>query len=97
MGFPENIGTIACRCVVENGAPVLAVSHAGGDWQMYCRFENHNFASQAAMAEELVLVHAAHLAGLDPTLEAVADLPPDMGAERSAPGAEWSRFEDSDE
>ena len=97
MGFPDNLGTIACRCVVESGAPVLAVSHAGGDWQMYCRFENHSFESQAAMAKELVVVHALHLARMDPTLQEVSDLPPDMGAERFAVGAAWTRFPDSDD
>ena len=96
MGFPENLGTIACRCVVESGAPVLAVSNAGADWQMYCGFENHDFESQAAMAEELVVVHVLHLAKLDPTLEELADLATDMGAERPAVGAAWVRFPDSD-
>lgn len=97
MGFPENLGTITCRCVVEKGAPVLAVSHAGGDWQMYCGFANHNFESPAAMAEELVLAHIVHLVRLDPTLETIADLAPDMGAERSSVSAAWARFRDADE
>lgn len=76
---------------------MLAVSHAGGDWQMYCRFEGHDFESQAAMAKELVVVHVLHLARIDPTLHEVADLAPDMGAERSAVGAAWNRFPDSDD
>lgn len=97
MSFPEDLGTIACRCVAERGRPVLAVSHAGGDWQMYCGFDNHDFQSKAAMANELLVVHIARLAGQDATLNEVSDLPVDMGAERSAVGMEWIRFSDSDE
>lgn len=97
MTFPENLGTITCRCVADGIKPVLAVSHAGGDWQMYCAFDDHDFEDRDAMARELVVIHIAHLVRRDGSLEAVADLPIDMGAERTAVGAEWTRFRDADD
>lgn len=82
---------------MEQSKPVLFVSHAGGDWQMYCHYKNHDFESPEAMEKDLVVVHIAHLLARDPTLDAVADLPVDMGAEREAVGSEWARFADSDD
>lgn len=97
MTFREDLGVIACRCVLKGDKPVLFVSHAGGDWQMYCHDKNHDFDDPKAMEKEIVLAHAAHLVSRDPTLNAVADLPVDMGAERDDVGAEWSRFRDADD
>ena len=97
MPFPDGLGTITCRCVLEKGAPVLFVSHAGNDWQMYCRAENHDFEDEAAMKRDLVLVHIKHLVSYDPTLDALSNLPVDMGAEREYIGAQWTTFEDSDD
>lgn len=37
------------------------------------------------------------LAGLDPTLQEISDLAPDMGAECSGVGQEWVRFPDADD
>lgn len=96
MAFPENLGAITCRCVLENGAPVLFVSHAGNDWQMYCRTEHHDFDDPEAMKRELAVVHIKHLVAKDPTLDEVSDLPADMGAERVAVGASWTIFHDAD-
>lgn len=97
MPFPDNLGVIACRCVVEDGQPVRFVSHAGGDWQMYCDDAHHDFDDDEAMQRELVVVHVAHLLAQDATLAATADLPIDMGATRTHPGGPWTRFEDADE
>lgn len=97
MKFREDLGIITCTCVLEGGKPVLFVSHAGGDWQMYCHDKNHNFEDPKVTQKELCVVHAAHLLARDPTLHAVADLPVDMGAERADVGAEWVRFPDADD
>jgi hypothetical protein len=97
LAFPEGLGVIACRCVVEARLPVLFVSHAGGDWQFYCHWKNHDFMSSEVRSKVLALVHVEHLVAQDPTLEAVADLPTDTGAERSAVGAAWERYEDKDD
>ena len=82
---------------MEDGKAVLFVSHAGGDWQMYCHDSNHNFNDEDALKKEIVTVHVAHLVARDPTLNDVADLPEDMGAERTEVGGNWTRFEDKDE
>lgn len=97
MPYPAQLGVITCRCVLAESKPVLWVSRAGGDWQMYCHWENHDFESPDALANELTLVHVAHLVAMDSTLEAVSDLPVDMAAERQAVGGEWERYEDKDD
>lgn len=96
MSFPINLGTIACQSVISGTKPVLFVSHAGGDWQMYCHWKNHDFSS-SNITQELKTVHVAHLVNLDSTLNAVADLPVDMGAERTQIGGPWERYEDRDD
>ena len=95
--FPEGLGVIACRCVIEGRLPVLFASHAGGDWQMYCHWKNHEFGSPDVQREELALVHVEHLLAQDQTLGALADLPIDTGAERLAVGQPWERYEDKDD
>ncbi len=97
MPFPDHLGVITCRCVIERHEPVCFVSHAGGDWQMYCADANHDFDDAAAMKVELRVVHAAHLVALDPTLDDISDLPVDMGAERAGIGGAWTRFENADD
>jgi hypothetical protein len=97
MAFSDSLGVIICRCVLETTEPVLFVSHAGGDWQMYCRDTNHNFEDELAMKSELVVAHIAHLVAQDPTLNEISDLAVDMGAERSHVGGAWTGFKDSDE
>ncbi len=96
MGFPPELRIRTCRCVAERGEPVLCVTHANGEWQMYCHWDNHAFGDERVEREELVVATAGHLVALDPTLDQVADLPVDMGAERSERGFLWSRFDDSD-
>ncbi len=96
-GFPDGLGVIACRCVIEGRLPVLFASHAGGDWQMYCDWRSHDFDSPAALKNELALVHIEHLIAQDETLMSLADLPLDTGAERLAVGRPWERYEDKDE
>ena len=97
MPFDERLGAITCQCVLHEEKPVLWVSRAGGDWQMYCHWENHDFESPEALATELTLVHVAHLLAIDRTLEAVADLAVDMAAERQFVGGAWERYADSDD
>jgi len=94
--FPEQLGGIACRCVIDGVRPVGFVSHAGGDWQFYCSDREHDFDDAAAMRRDLTLVHVWHLVAMDPSLEELADLPVDMGAERQSVGASWERFDDKD-
>ncbi|MBK7352463.1 MAG: hypothetical protein IPI97_09410 [Nitrosomonas sp.] len=97
MSFPDNLSVITCRCVLEAKKPVLFVSHSGGDWQMYCDDANHDFEDEEAIKSELIVVHVAHLVAQDATLNDIADLPVDMGAERSQISGSWIRFENTDE
>jgi hypothetical protein len=73
------------------------VSHAGGDWQMYCDDKAHDFNDPKVLKNDLALVHVAHLLAKDGTLEEIADLPIDVGAERDYVGGPWIRFEDKDD
>ncbi|MEQ1515402.1 MAG: hypothetical protein ABL931_02810 [Usitatibacteraceae bacterium] len=97
MRYPESLGVITCRCVMEERKAILFVSHAGGDWQMYCHWKNHDFSSPETLQKQLVLVHVEHLLAQDRTIEEVADLAIDVGAERETVGGEWLRYEDRDE
>ncbi len=97
MSFPENLGVIACKCVIFGEKPVLFVSHAGGDWQLYCHWRNHDFKDAEAMKHELSVVHAAHLTAQDPSLNALAGLPVDRAAERERVGGAWRCYEDKDD
>lgn len=97
MPYPENLGVVSCNCVILEEKPVLFVSHAGGDWQMYCHWKNHDFSDPRVLKNELKLTHVMHLVSRDPTLNEVSDLPVDMGAERESVGSPWQRFEDSDD
>lgn len=96
MTFPNNSGSITCKCVLSEEKPVLFVSHAGGDWQMYCDWRNHDFSDPVVLKNDLALVHIAHLLARDPTLAELSDLPADMAAERKFIGDPWERYEDAD-
>ena len=97
MSFREDLGVITCRCAVEQSKPILFVSHAGADWQMYCSDKNHNFDDALSMKSDLILVHVSHLLASAPSLNAISDLPVDMAAEREALGSSWTRFSNSDD
>lgn len=49
------------------------------------------------MANELTVIHIAHLTRMDPTLEQIADLDVDIGAQRTCVGGAWTRFADRDD
>jgi hypothetical protein len=97
MVFTDSLGVIACKCVVFNHAPVRFVSHAGGDWQFYCHDENHDFSNQEVLENDLKLVHVSQLLLNDSSLNEVADLPINMGADREFVGGLWTRFSDEDD
>lgn len=97
MPWPEAQGVIACLCVIQGQQPVRVASHAGGDWQMYCAWDRHDFNDPSVLAEQLRVVHLRHLLARDASLAELADLPPDMAAERDAPGLPWRRYPDSDD
>lgn len=96
MEFPRDLGVIACNCVIRGEKSVNFVSHASGDWQMYCDETTHDFEDPAVIEHELHVVHVWHLIERDDSLRELAGLPVDMGAERPGPGVAWVWFEDVD-
>ena len=96
MPFPDKLGTTACPCVIAGSKPILFASRAGGGWPMYCHWKNHDF-KDAAVLNTLSVVPIRQLLARDSRLGELADLPVDMGAERSAIDAAWQRFEDKDD
>jgi membrane glycosyltransferase len=64
---------------------------------MYCSWEAHDFVDEAAMRRDLLLVHVAYLLAVDSSLEELASLPADMGADRAAAGEPWIQYEDKDD
>lgn len=90
------LGTIACECVIFGRKPVLAVSHAGGDWQMYCSWDGHDYSAED-VHQKLKLVAIRHLVERDSTLREVLQVPVDVGAERASIEQSWIYFEDRDD
>jgi hypothetical protein len=94
--FPPILGTIACQCVISGSLPVTFLSHAGGDWQVYCSDRNHDFDGEAALQRDMRLVPINHLVDRDPRLCELDDLPVDMAAERVELGGAWTRCRNED-
>lgn len=85
--FDDAINTAAftTRPVLEQGLPVLLVSHdPEGDWQFLC--------GTTTELEDCKLVCLGCAFQRDPTLAEVADLPLGWLAEREAAGGAWERF-----
>ena len=96
MAFPKGLGVIACTCVIFHRESVNFVSHAGGDWQMYCDDKAHDFTDPLVLQNDITSVHVEHLVAKDSTLIELADLGVNMGAERGTVGDPWVRFDDFD-
>ncbi len=95
--FPNYLGVIACRCVIDGQLPVRWVSHAGGDWQMYCHVDAHDFSEHSQDYENNIqLVHMAQLLKYDADLQLLYDLPVDRGAYRDSINDVWDYFDDDD-
>ena len=96
MTTVQHLGTIACECVIFGKKPVLAISHAGGYWQMYCSWNGHDFtAPHLKRTLKLIAIH--HLVERDPTLIEALKMPINVGAERASVNHDWSYFEDRDD
>lgn len=86
--FPDAINTASftTRPVIEQGMPVLLVSHdLEGDWQFLC--------STTTEEEDCRIVCMGCAFKRDPTLGEIADLPQGWMAERDFVGGPWERFE----
>jgi hypothetical protein len=79
-----NVGALTVRAVLD-GDPILFVSHDSDDdgWQF--------LDGREPDTREGRLISMGHALALDPTLRAVADLPPGWIAWRDHPDVGWSR------
>ena len=78
---PDNLAVYVCSHVFEETRPVLYVCRADGDWQFLCGNDDHYGKPH--------VVGVGHLTARDPSLNQLAELKPDWGAEREEVGAEW--------
>lgn len=88
MEFPfydePNTATITCCHVIENGAPVLYVTHDEDDgmWQFLC--------GQMHETNEAKIVSLKEIFDLDNSVGVLKDMPCGYYAERKTQDSEWS-------
>jgi hypothetical protein len=88
MKFPfydaPNTATITCCHILENGEPILYVSHDEDDgmWQFLC--------GKAHETDEVKLVSLKSVFDLDNSVGILKDMPCGYYAERKAQDDEWS-------
>lgn len=89
---PPNCGVTTMRQVMEEGAPVLLVTHDEEDhgWQFLDGSENPD-------PDDARHVCLEHVVNTDASLYDVADLPPGWIAWRQSPDDAWHREASSDE
>ncbi|MCA9001985.1 MAG: hypothetical protein KDB61_08685 [Planctomycetes bacterium] len=84
---PKTQACITCCHVTDSKAPILHVTHDAhdGGWQFLCGADGHgeNDARVLSMLE---------IVTLDPSVNALHEMPAGVGAEREAVGAEWKPF-----
>jgi hypothetical protein len=82
---PPNTAAITTRLVIEDGAPVLLVTHdlEDGGWQFLCGTTDD--------PEEARVVGLGHMCARDASLLELAELPEGWRAWRADVGAPWHR------
>ena len=85
----RELTAIICQHIFDDTHPVLLVCRAGGDWQFLCGADHPDGTRPR-------VVGINHIFDRDPTLRALADLPPEWEAERSKVGDPWARRPVSD-
>lgn len=85
---PRNVAAITTRQVLEEGLPILSVTHYDDDhsWAFVCGTTNDTKDCCVICMEEALK--------LDPSLASIADLPPGFSARRQAVGGPWTRSAD---
>ena len=83
----QNVAAITTRQVIEDGQPVLMVIHYSDDhsWAFLC-----NTTGEETDGRVIAMGQAVKL---DPSLHAIADLPPGWVAERNSVTEQWTRHE----
>jgi hypothetical protein len=88
---PEDRPVFVSRGIFEDGTPIVTVLHdSEGDWVFLDDGDNGD-------PERMMVVALNQVVSIDPSVLGVADLPYGQGAERTAPGEKWQRFEMEDE
>ena len=85
FGDPQNLAVITTRQVVEQGYPILLVTHDedDGGWQILCGTTNDE--------EDAMVVSLKSLVARDPSLKELADLPLGGRAWRDSSEQPWKR------
>lgn len=82
---PPNVATMTVRQVMQDGQPILYVSHDADDgmWQF--------LAGESVVMSDGMIVSLGAVFRIDPSIGELADLPLGWTAERTAPGQSWQR------
>lgn len=87
----RDTGTLTTRQVMEQGLPILVVTHFHDD---------HSWAFTCGVAEDendVMIVAMEDVIALDPSLSEIADLEPGWSAFRDSPDDPWEFEEDTDD
>ena len=79
----EDVAAITTRQVLREGHAILRVVHYSDD---------HSWAFTTDDPKNGLVVGMGCIVEQDPTLLSIADLPPNWGACRDAPGSAWERY-----
>jgi hypothetical protein len=84
---PPNVAVVANRRIVQNREWIAYVSHDAEDgaWQF------HTNQSDPVGEDDAVVVSLHNIVSLDPTVQALADLPLGWCAWRAEKSAQWAR------
>ena len=84
---PENAACMTCCHVLDDRAPILYVSHDTDDgmWQFLCGADGHG----SEHAKIITLLQAVEL---DPSVNALYEMPLGVCAERQTVNAEWKPY-----
>ncbi len=84
---PKNTACMTCSHVLSDQSPILFVTHDEDDgmWQFMCGAESHSDAD----AKIISMLEAVEI---DPSVNALYEMPPGVGAERETINSEWKPF-----
>lgn len=82
--FPDDLGAVVECTVLDGRLPALVVAHApDGDWMVGDGVNDPNEPGAS------VATHIRHVLALDPSLGALASLPPGRRADRESAAHPW--------
>ena len=82
--FPDDLGAVVQRTVLDGRLPALVVAHAeDGDWMVGDGVNDPNEPGATTAT------HMRHVVALDPSVGTLAELPPGRRADRESAAHEW--------